>query len=230
MKKTICILIAVCTVLSISSPLFAESDTWKEPSYDFSQVKKILVFPAIISPEVENPLAFEKSMEFISTFMQREEIDYLMLEDIYPQIVEKVGNDFLKDESLPLEDRIGKLVQESKPYGDMILQLQVFDCAYSYQQEEGCSVPYTSYENVYLYGNIQGYASVPVTKYINVPSYQAKYSNASCMISLYEVEEGSRFWAFTASKSRETCCLSKISDLGVLKILVKDGIKKLPLK
>jgi len=227
MKKTILICFFSLILSLLTTPLYAQHKTWKDPSFNFLGVKKVLVLPPTTAPYIKREIVPEKSMEFICKFLEKSKIDYLTLDDIYPPMLKHTKEDLLK--GLPLEGNVSEVLPETKQFADIILALHVSNCGYSYQLIEAHDESYETYEDVYVKGDVNATVSIPVTKQIHVPSSRVEYSNASCTISLYEIDKGNRVWTFEATKVRRNVTFSRISDLGMLKILVRAGVKKLPI-
>lgn len=224
----LCIIIAF---FLLATSVYGE--VWKATDYDFSKIEKVMVFPVLIDQNVHEPLAFEKSTEFLTKFLQKERIFYVSWEEVLNKIIFVTGKNPFENPKLTEQEALFDFINQASEYVDGAIILEVLDCGYSEKLVSGFSIPRTTYETAYVRGNsssgyFSGTVQYPKIEYIHVPPHVAQYSNAACSIRLFDLKNRNCIWAYSSQKSHRNRFISKLSALGVLKNIIAKGVSELP--
>ncbi len=214
----------------ISFATVAQGEVWADPNYDFKSVKKIMIFPALINENVNEPLAPEKATEFFTNSLKKEKVFFLTVESVLERIIFVTGKNPLENKEVSKEEAFFDFIRQASEYVDCILILHVLDCGYSQGMIGGFNLPIQSFQTAFVHGT-GGYAGsiqYPYTQYISIPAHMAKYSNATCVLYLSDPKKNALVWAYSDQESQRYRLTNKVSPLGVLKKLVEKGISELP--
>lgn len=86
------------------------------------------------------------------------------------------------------KENIEKIFIEARQKGFKYIALYSIDAGFRSVHYQGQSIPYTSYENAYVYGPY-GSATirVPQQKYINTPSYSLNYLDVTIEVRVFDI-------------------------------------------
>ena len=131
----------------------AHGEVWKAPDYDFSKVEKVMLLPVLVDQNVQEPLALEKSTEFLNKFLQKEKIFFVTGEDVLNNIIFVTGKNPFEDPNLTKEEALIAFLKQASEYVDGAIFLEVHDCGYSEKMVSGFTIPRTTYETAYVQGH-----------------------------------------------------------------------------
>lgn len=203
--------------------------TWTKPGFELEDSAFVGVLPAYSPSFAPQSITLLKTDEFIDLFFKKSPLIYRSPDDLYKAIDERVTLLGLPSDWRNHTENIGESLALGAKYAFSCL---VLECGTRRAVSPGMSIPYNSYNSNYVSGTVNGKhfsgnVASSTTKYINVPETETTETYATCELSLFSLPDGELVWRGEYSDSHINKTFSKLSDLGVLKNIIKKGVKDL---
>lgn len=218
---------ALTLCLFLVHPVFGA--TWVKPGFELDDSAFIGVLPAYSSSFLPQSITLLKTNEFIDFFFSKSPLIHRSPENLYKAIDERVVLLGLSSDWRDNTEKIGESLALGAKYA---FSCVVLECGTRKAISPGVSIPYNSYNSNYVSGTVNGQrfsgnVTSNTTKYINIPESETIEAYATCELSLYSLPSGELVWRGEYSDSHANKTFSNLSDLGVLKNIIKKGVTDL---
>ncbi len=226
------VLVLLMVLLLSTSVCFAKANEWKDSRFDFSEIKTVLLLNPVISNDVLDPFALQKTADILIPELKKLQISPQFLNPLIEQIGKDIGIDMFK---LNKEDnkKYLEIMYENLPkYVDAIMVFNVYQLGWTKKYVAPTSFNYTSYQtsNVYGIGGYLGSIQTPVQRTATLDSGGYKdFATAALGITLVSTKTGDVVWGYIDNRSVRNKVLSKTSPEKQLTKIVQASFESMPL-
>ena len=230
------ILVMLFCIMCFSSIAFAKTDEWKDKTYDFSRIKRIVFVGPFISKEVSAQFALQKSSEILAEELSSRKIQVIFVKQLSDAIAKDTNQDMDELYKTDYNKWINTLASNAYKYVDAVMILHVNQMGYTQQYEEARTISYESYSTSTfdirnLSGeNVHGTITSPQTKYVHVPGGYRDYTTGAASAALYDPSSFKLIWGYSDVRSRIVKPLNNTTPDAMLKRIIKDLFDKAPIQ
>lgn len=212
------VLVGICLLWANVGFALDKKEEWVEKTYEFKQVKTVLVqysIPADINLSETERLKFEDMLK--ATFFKEDKkatVKYLTSEQSEEMIEKNIGVN-LKELRATDNARYLDIMQKQLPtVADAILNINMTSLEYSTRHVPSYTEAYTDYEYQTVYepyinsygqhaGNVAKTIKVPVQRYRVVPAHDVQVGNAGAELKLMTTKDQQRVWLLLDVREEE---------------------------
>lgn len=247
MRKTVGVLVVLFFLAGGSLPVSAKQTEWRDPAYNFSRIKTVVVMEANFSYDgfdvsgnnrfEKYPYPEEKVRAMVKSRLQGiTNVRYLT----FQEVAERVKSDPAFAGYDPASREFWTMVTKELPkYADAVLVVNIRDFGWFYEYREAYHSTETRTERV-AYGGVTpdgkpftGWMDVPRTVVVYHPPRHEIYDSAEANFELLDAPSGKAVWKFNDTRIRSSFSFSKAYDHtgpeSIMNRIMDEFLNKLPL-
>lgn len=172
MKK---VFLLLCIILLISQTVFAEKQEWVDKTYDFTKIKKVLVYPLSVPDTIKNGIVEKGLAEAYIEKTKLPDVQIVDLSTLLYAIQRDTGIDILALRKVDPKEAIKQLDIHTPDYVDAVIYAEITNYGTGSKYRESSSYTTTEYETSYINGPRGTTATVqsPVNKTHVIPGGDA---------------------------------------------------------
>lgn len=200
MKRVVILFLLLFFICNVCS---AETNEWKDKSYDWSKVKTILVFPVNLSSDVSDPFALQKITDILTPELSRVQLKLMSLNEYFTQLGVDNQIDLIElNKTNP--QKCKELIQASiSKYADVSLFFNVYQMGWTKEYKPPRSFTYTTYQHSTITSpssGVVGWVRTPVQNQVNVLGGYADFPTAAIGIMIYDTKTTKLVYGYTDMK------------------------------
>ena len=205
MCKRIAILVAlVMCILLLTSTVFAEKQEWVDKTFDFKQVKRILVYDPNVAKHLRNGITEKEIQEIFSAKLKfPKEVQVITFSELLELITRDTGvNPGLLYSTDP--NKAIAFINENIPkYADISISTNVLEYSIGKEYREGYTYQTTDYQTAYVYGqNGTTTVQAPVTTNHSVSGRNIPVAYSSVRWDVFYTKTGTAVFSRLEDRAR----------------------------
>ncbi|TCL39937.1 hypothetical protein EV210_101135 [Anaerospora hongkongensis] len=235
-KKILVPIITLILSLMLNSVVFAKANHWKDNSFDFSSIQKIVIMTYSFDQDILDPFASQKTSEYIAAEIAKQDVQFLTLDQVIKQIGQDLNIDMAAIKKQNPNQFFDIIATNISKYADAGIKINVYQMGWVKQYIPPSSFNYTSYNTSYINGynskgtNFSAFVQTPQTNQVTIPGGFEDFATASMAISVYDLKDIKLIWGYSDYKSDQSRAFKKASPEQSMKKLTEDAFKTLPVK
>jgi hypothetical protein len=190
--------------ISVASIAFAEKQEWFDKAYDFSKVKRVLIYPPNISNKLKNGIVENEILEIFNTKTKLpEQVKVITFFSLIDAVKTDTGTDLVQLHAKNSQEAL-KLLNEATPkYADIVVTSTVFEYSMGSEYREGFTYNTTEYQTSYVHG-AGGSATVqtPVNRTHTVRGGNVPVAYSSVRWDVYDAQTGKAVFSRLEDRAR----------------------------
>lgn len=191
-KSRLVLLLSLLIFLFFTNTASAEKQEWFDKAYDFSKVKRILVYEPLIADKLKNGINEHEILELFQAKMKLPNtVKVITFSDVVNAIMTDTGIDLYALYKEKPQEATKLLVESIPKYADISVSSKVFEYSMGTQYREGFTYNTTEYQTSYVSG-YGGSATVttPVTRTHTVPGGNVPVAYAAVRFEVQDLQSG----------------------------------------